>query len=324
MPETVNPFFDYVFSLSEAQFNSLKEAVDRRIDKQLYHVTTLEDAALAYGRKPVCPNCGSELYHHDGYTASFKRRYQCNACNTRFTLLSDSIFNSAKLSIHKLIKYIGLMSFNVPLELMCETLDISQNTAQLWRSKIFNTVNSYQDHLYLHGRVWIDETYIEDYEVLAIKNNKHLRGLSRSKICIVVAIDQSKNMLAVVSGHGKPSSKRITDALKGHILPGSLIVHDGDHSHYKLIKELNCEEEVYKANKRDAEYLEKMELINNMCSWLKRYLFRFTSMRIENLQSYLNWFIYLQRVKKYSERWPKTERILRHLLLDESRFTRKY
>ena len=47
-------------------------------------------------------------------------------------------------------------------------------------------------------------------------------------------------------------------------------------------------------------------------------------MRVENLQSYLNWFIYLQRVKKYDDVWPKTTRILHHLLLDESIFTRKY
>lgn len=131
-------------------------------------------------------------------------------------------------------------------------------------------------------------------------------------------------MIAIISGHGKPSSKRIVDALKTHIKEGSIIVHDGDHSHQRLISDLKCKEEFYKAIKTDSEYLEKMELINNMCSWLKRYLYRFTSMRVENLQSYLNWFIYLQRVKKYSDVWPKNTRILRHLLLDESRFTRKY
>ena len=58
------------------------------------------------------------------------------------------------------------MSYNVPLELMCEVLDISQNTAELWRKKIFSTVNSYQDHLFLHGRVWIDET--PSFRVLTI------------------------------------------------------------------------------------------------------------------------------------------------------------
>ena len=38
-----------------------------------------------------------------------------------------------------------------------------------------------------------------------------------------------------------------------------------------------------------------MVLINNMCSWLKRYIYRFIGMRMDNLQSYLNWFVYLFR-----------------------------
>lgn len=324
MSKSANPFLDYVFTLSKDDFSLLKDATDTRVDKDDYGFSSFEEAAFAYGRIPSCPKCGSHEYHYDGYTDSNHRRYRCNSCFKRFTLLTDSIFNSAKIPFHKLLKYISLMSYNVPLELLCEALDISQNTAELWRKKIFNTVNVYQDHLFLHGRVWIDETYIEDYEVLAIKDDKHLRGLSRSKICIVVAIDQSKNMIAVISGHGKPSSKRIITALKDHIKEGSVIVHDGDRSHAGLIALLNCKEELYKANKTDKEYLEKMELINNMCSWLKRYLYRFTSMRVENLQSYLNWFIYLQRVKKYDDVWPKNTRILRHLLLDESRFIRKY
>ena len=217
MSKTNNQFLDYVFNLNNDEFDSLKEAINLRIDKDLYGFNSFEEAAIYYGRKPVCPVCGSKEYHDDGFTNSNHKRYECNKCHNRYTFLSNSIFNSAKLPFYKVLKYISLMSYNVPLELMCEVLDISQNTAELWRKKIFNTVNNYQDHLFLHGRIWIDETYIEDYEVLAVKDNKHLRGLSKSKICIVVAIDQSKNMIAIISGHGKPSSKRIVDALKPHI-----------------------------------------------------------------------------------------------------------
>ena len=75
------------------------------------------------------------------------------------------------------MSYIQLMSFNVPLELICEVLDIASNTAELWRKKIFSTVDNYQDHLRLYNRVWIDETYIEDYQVLESNNNeKHPRA----------------------------------------------------------------------------------------------------------------------------------------------------
>lgn len=324
MSKKSNLYEDYVFSLSKKDFNKLIDAINKRMDEDKFGYTTFEDAAIYYGRKPVCPKCGSTSNYLDGNSSAVHKRYRCKDCGMSFTLLSNSIFNSAKIPLHKLTKYIELMSFNVPLELMSEVLDISSNTAELWRKKIFNTVNNYQDHLVLSDTIWIDETYIEDYEIEAISKGKHLRGLSRSKMCIVVAIDNHKNMVAKIAGHGKPSSKRILVALKPHIKEGSHIIHDGDHSHYKLIQELNCSEELYKANTKDELYIEKMSLINNMCSWLKRYLRRFLGMDINNLQSYLNWFIYLQRVKAEDDKWPKNNRILRHLLLSDVKFTRKY
>ena len=209
-----NVFIDYVNELSAEDFKQLKDACDKRIDKELYGVTTFEEAALEYGRTPICPKCGSNNYCLDGKTNANHNRYLCLDCNSTYTLLSNSIFNSSKISFHKLMNYINLISFNVPHELIAEILDIGLNTTDLWRKKIFETVNGYQEHLKLYNQIFIDETYIEDYEVLAIKDTgKHLRGLSRSKICIVVAIDSYKNIVAIVSGHGKPSSKMIITAL---------------------------------------------------------------------------------------------------------------
>lgn len=46
-------------------------------------------------------------------------------------------------------------------------------------------------------------------------------------------------------------------------------------------------------------------------------------MDVENLQTYLNWFIYLQRCKRDNDKWPKSEHILRHLILERTRYTRK-
>lgn len=300
MPKDNNPYSDFVYGLNDDEFDLLCECIDQRKDKQLYGLSSFEEAAINYKREPVCPKCGSSRYYGDGYTNTGYKRYRCLDCGSSYTLLSDSIFNGAKIPFHKLMNYIELMSFNVPLELMCEVLDIASNTAELWRKKVFSTINTYQEHLKLYDTIWIDETYLEDYRVLKDSTFKHHpRGLSKTKICIVVAIDSYKNMAVIICGHGKPSSKRIYNALKDHIKEGSTVIHDED-------------------------YLRSMAMINNMCGWLKRYIYRFIGMEVENLQSYLNWFIYLQRCKKENEKWPKTTRILRHLVLERVRFTRKY
>ena len=166
MPKTVNPFMDFVFGLDDTQYDLLCDCVNQRNDKKLYGFSSYEEAALYYKRKPMCPRCESILYHKDGYTNAGYIRYRCLTCNCSYTLLSDSIFNSAKIPFHKLMSYIELMSFNVPLDLMCEVLDIASNTAELWRKKIFSTINNYQEHLKFHGTIWIYETYIQDYTVL--------------------------------------------------------------------------------------------------------------------------------------------------------------
>ena len=322
MPKS-NPFLDEVYSLSDLEFSQLNEAVTFRKNKEKFGFTTLDEAALKYQREVSCPNCGSISCKKDGKTKTGKQRYRCNSCGNGFVYLSNSIFNSTKKDFNTWAKYIALMIHYPSLELAQEICEISHPTAFLWRHKIFETVNGYQDHLKLRDRIWIDETHITDSSLIRNEDYKEMRGLSRNKICIIVAIDIHKNMIAVISGHGKPNAKRVKKALADHIARESTIVHDGDRSHMELIKELNCKEEYFKANPKDKEYLASMELINNMCSWIKRYIYRFVGMKISNLQSYLNWFVYLLRVKKDEEKYPKTERIIRHLLLNESRFTRK-
>lgn len=99
-------------------------------------------------------------------------------------------------------------------------------------------------------------------------------------------------------------------------------IHDGEKAHNELIEKLHLRSEVYKADSKSNDYLLHMALINNLCSWIKRYIYRFVGMRKENLQSYLNWFVYLLRVKNSTNKWPKLERILRHLILNEGTFTK--
>ena len=45
-----------------------------------------------------------------------------------------------------------------------------------------------------------------------------------------------------------------------------------------------------------------------------------TGMDPDNLQSYLNLYVYLFRVKRDDERWPKIARVVRHLLMTDARF----
>ncbi len=323
MPTTAsNSMRDYVFSLSKEELYQLKDLVENRIDEIVYGASSFEALAEKFDKKPQCPRCHSDNYILHGNTPQGKQRYKCLNCNKTYTLTSETIFNSSKLSFHKLSRYAELMSFNVPLECIEEICEISHPTALLWRRKFHETVNDYQDKIILKDRVWIDETYLMDTNVIRDDGYKK-RGLSNQQICIVVAIDVHKNALALVCGHGKPTASKIYKSLKDHIAEGSILIHDGDKSHNKLVEELNLYSKTYKANTKDSTYLKEMALINNLCSWIKRYIYRFIGMRKDYLQPYLNWFAYMFRVNGEIDKWPKTEQILRHLILKNALFTRK-
>lgn len=90
----------------------------------------------------------------------------------------------------------------------------------------------------LRGSVWIDETYVNDADLSKGCGQARKRGLSKQKTCIAVGIDARKEPVAVVCGHGKPSSARIKKAMKAHVAKGATLVHDRERAHGVLHERL--------------------------------------------------------------------------------------
>ena len=177
-----------------------------------------------------------------------------------------------------------------------------------------------QERIVLMDRVWIDETYASDTDLAHGCGEARKRGLSRQKPCIAVAIDVHENPGAVACGHGRPSAKRIRDGLQSHMAKGPAIVGDKERSHDSLVRAVRGTHGAYRADVGDPVCLERMSLVNNPCPWPKRHLWRFTGMDPKSLQSCLSWYVYLFRVNQARDRWPETERVVRHLLMTDARF----
>lgn len=312
-----NPFRGRVDELPAGDFELLRRAVDARACREAVGFATLDEAADAYRPEPACPACGAEGPARDGFSASGRRRWRCRSCGRRYSSLTGTVFENCKKDLPTWVRFVRLMCWNVPLDACAELCGITHQTAFEWRHRVLSTVDGYQDRTVLRGTVWIDETYVNDTDLSKGYGQARKRGLSKQKVCIAVAIDAGKSVVAAAIGHGKPSSKRVREGLSGHIAPGSLVIRDREKAHNALLRESGCESEAHKADVRDPVYLERMQMINSLCSWLKRHLWRFTGMDPANLQSYLNWFVYLFRVKRDEETWPKTERVVRHLMMHD-------
>lgn len=317
MNVNANPFTGRVDVLPDEEFALLGRAVAARACREKIGLGTFDEAAAEYRASPPCPSCGGEA-SKDGKTGAGHQRYRCRKCGERYSSFTGTIFENSKKDLPTWTDFIELMCWNVPVEGIAEICGLSHKTAWEWRHRVFATVDGYQDRIVLRDRVWIDETYINDTDLAHGYGEARKRGLSKQKLCIAVAIDVHKNPVAVVCGHGKPSTKRMKDALLSHLEEGSVVVHDMEKAHRGLVKAAKCTDEAYRADVKDPVYLECMAMVNNLCSWVKRYLWRFTGMDPANLQSYLNWYVYLFRVNQARERWPKLERVMRHLMVTDA------
>ena len=301
-------------------FALLEQAVAARSCRERVGYGTFDEAAEAFRPRPSCPRCGSSRTARDGRTPAGHRKLRCAACGARFGIMSGTIFENCKKDFATWVRFVELMTWNVPIEAAAELCNVTHQTAFEWRHRVFATVSGYQERIVLRGRVWIDEVYVNDTDLSKGYGQARKRGLSKQKICIAIAIDASKNPVAVVCGHGKPSTKRIKAALGSHLAEGSTVVHDKERAHNGVIADRKCSSEAYKADVTDPVYLEEMAMVNNLSSCRKRYLWRFTGMDPANLQSYLDWFVYLFRVRQAEEKWPKTARVVRHLMMADATY----
>lgn len=319
MPKA-NPFRAMVDGLSPDDFALLASSVAERRCREEVGFGTFAEAAALYRPDPPCPSCESKSVWRYGPADGGLQRFVCRGCGFRLDSLTGTVLERSKSDMPTWVDFVRLMRLDVPLDAIAEVCGMSHQTAWDWRHRLFEAIDGYQDKLVLRDRVWLDETYITDTDLTHGYGQAAKRGLSKQKVCMVVAIDVHKNPVAKVCGHGKPSSKRIRDALENNIAEGSTIVGDKERAHNALVKAVKGTHEAYKADTKDPVYLERVAMVNNLCSWVKRYLWRFTGMEMKNLQSYLNWYVYLFRVKQARERWPEIARVVRHILMTEGHF----
>jgi len=84
-----------------------------------------------------CKYCGSPLIRKEGYSDKEIRRYRCKECGKRFNILTNTIFDSHKLSLSEwmgfLLDIFGFGSFNLTSKVNRN----ANNTTKYWISKVF-------------------------------------------------------------------------------------------------------------------------------------------------------------------------------------------
>lgn len=109
-----------------------------------------------------CCFCNSCIIQKNGHDKNgLQKRYKCTECNKRFTVITNTIFDSHKIPISEWIEYLlHLFEFHSISSSSRDNRN-SQTTGEYWMKKIFAVLKHYQDDFILSGNIYYDETFLK-------------------------------------------------------------------------------------------------------------------------------------------------------------------
>ncbi|WZL79032.1 transposase [Eubacteriales bacterium mix99] len=257
-----------------------------------------------------CPYCGAEGFKKSGHTRSGVQRYMC-ICGKTFLPTTGTIFDEHRIPISEWTDYCLNLFHHVSITADSWNNKNAFRTSRYWLQKLFLTLEGVQDGVVLSGDIWLDETFysVRAEDMVRKDNGDKLRGLSMNQLCIGVATDK-KNSVVLLEGTGKPSQKRTFEAFGEHIRQGSLLIHDGDTSHSRLIKKLSLKSVVHpsKSLKGMPDNVNPMNPVNRVHAILKNFLNSHSGFKHEDIQGYLNLFAFVTNPP--AELLEKVERVI--------------
>lgn len=242
-----------------------------------------------------CPFCESVKFKKSGHTKSGIQRYMC-VCRKSFVPTTGTIFDEHKISISKWIEYCLNLFRHVSITANSWSNKNAFTTSRYWLQKLFLTLETVQDSVVLSDCVWLDETFytVRSKDIVTKDDGSKLRGLSKNQICIGVATDKQYSLF-FVEGTGQPTQKKTLETFRSHIKPGSILIHDEEDAHMKLVKELSLDSRAYSSKdlKELADKDNPLNPVNRCHDILKKFLNAHSSFGRDNLQGYLNLFAFV-------------------------------
>lgn len=243
-----------------------------------------------------CPYCLSAQLSKKGYDANGVQRYQCGECGQIFRPTTNTIFDARKISISEWMDYCLNIFRYVSLTADSWNNRNAFSTSKYWLEKLFLTLQGTQESVLLSGTIWLDETY---YAVMMRDRQRDeqgrlLRGLSRNQICIGAATDKT-HTVCFMEGFGRPTQKSSYETFKERIQPGSVLIHDKERTHKKLVEKLSLKSKAFSSKdlKGLADSENPLNPINRVHCLLKMFLNAHSGFSRDDLQGYLNLYAFV-------------------------------
>ena len=269
---------------------------------------------VSQNRRVECPNCCSTaVYGHGKYRG--RSRYQCKTCRKTFNDNTGTAISGIK-KVSEFQSYLQLLIDSVSIRKAAKKLDLNVFTVFTWRHKLLSAIAMKNGSLFSDIIVECDDKQLNISE----KGNKHLerksykrpsdrntkRGVSNDKISVVVATDRTNNITMKVAKQGRLDTKSIDESIGSFVQKSNIFCTDSHPSIISWASSRGLEHHRFVASKQHVKdkcfHVQYVDYVNNRFEhWQKQ----FYGIATKYLQNYLNWFVFLERIKtsydKYSE-----------------------
>ena len=289
----------------------LKRYYDEHYSDRHQHVADSGEADMINSFTPAkCPFCGSERFKKNGRSFGVQR-YMC-VCGKTFLPTTGTIFDDHKISISEWMEYCLNLFRHVSITADSWSNKNAFTTSRYWLQKLFITLEGAQDSIVLSGRVWLGETFysVRSDDIVRNDDGGKLRGLSRNQICIGVATDLRSTVI-LAEGTCKPTQENTLGAFRGHIAPGSTLVHDEENAHETLVSELSLSSETYTSTELKGlpDDDNPLNPVNRVHDILKKFLNSHSGFKRCDIQGYLDLFAFVMNPP--NEMLEKVEAVIR-------------
>ena len=253
-----------------------------------------------------CPHCKSiEIYGHGVYKG--RKRYKCKACNKTFNDFTGTAISGIKKT-DKFQEYLELVVERVSIRKAASKLGLSIQTIFDWRHKLLSSLPKTNGDGFT-GIVECDDKQLninekgsrnlgrEAYKRTSDRTTK--RGISNDKVSIMVASDRKGNTTMQIAKIGRIDKDSIERTVGDLITKENTLCSDSHPSIITWAKDKEIEHHTFVASKHHVKSkCYHVQHVNSLDNRYERWTKGFYGTSTKYLANYLNWFVFLEKIKK--------------------------
>jgi transposase-like protein len=264
-------------------------------------------------RQVECPHCCStDIYGHGTYRG--RSRYKCKACTKTFNDNTGTALCGIK-KVNEFQSYLELLIDSVSIRKAAKKLGLSISTVFTWRHKLLSALSIANGSLFT-GIVECDDKQLDISE----KGNKRLeresykrpsdrttkRGVSNDKISVMVATDRSNNTAMKVAKQGRIDAQSVDESIGNYVQKTNILCSDSHPSIISWASSKGLEHHTFVASKQHVkDKCFHVQHVNSLDNRFERWQKQFYGVATKYLQNYLNWFVFLEKVKKVNDKYSE-------------------